>query len=109
MRDNLKDKVLQGLEKCPETRDSDIKLLNWIWLNYYADCISKNEQGEYVVRLIDLYRLPREDAVKRWRAKFNEQGKYLPTDKEVLRKRRLNEENWRSSLGYSPELRKVYD
>lgn len=95
MRDNLKDKVLQGLAQCPEARDDDIKLTNWIWLNYYADHISKNEQGEYVVRLIDLYRLPREDAVKRLRAKFNEQGKYLPTNKEVLKKRRLLEKDCR--------------
>lgn len=99
MRDNLKDKVLQGLEKCPEARDNDIKLLNWIWLNYYSDCISKNEQGEYVVRLIDLYRLPREDNVKRVRAFYqNNQGKFLPTSEEVRKQRRIGEQEWRIYL-----------
>lgn len=99
MRDNLKDKVLQGLAQCPEARDNDIKLLNWIWLNYYADCISKNEQGEYVVRLIDLYRLPREDAVKRIRAFYqNVSHIYLPTSEEVRKQRRIGEQEWRIYL-----------
>ncbi len=99
MRDNLKDKVLDGLEKCPEARDNDIKLLNWIWLNYYADHISKNEQGEYVVRLIDLYKLPREDACKRIRAHIqNVEHRFLPTSEEVRKKRKIGEQEWRIYL-----------
>lgn len=99
MRDNLKDKVLQGLAQCPEARDDDIKLTNWIWLNYYSDHISKNEQGEYVVRLIDLYRLPREDNIKRVRAHIqNIEHSYLPTSEAVRKQRRIGEQEWRIYL-----------
>jgi len=99
MRGNLKEKVLQGLIQCPEARDDDIKLTNWVWLNYYTDRISKNEQGEYVVRLIDLYKLPREDNVKRIRAHIqNVEHNYLPTSEEVRKKRKISEQEWRIYL-----------
>lgn len=99
MKDNLKDKVLAGLERCPEARDNDIKLLNWIWINYYPNLISKNDQGEYVVRLIDLYKLPREDNVKRLRAIIqNLEHRFLPTSEEVRKQRKIGEQEWRIYL-----------
>lgn len=50
-------------------------------------------------RLLDL---PREDNVKRVRAKIqNEEHKYLPTNPDVLIKRGILEEYWQDALGYS--------
>lgn len=101
---NLKKEVLFCLEKYPETRNSDIKLTNAIWIEFYAYRIRKVD-GEWVVRLIDLYELPTEDNVKRVRAVVqNEEHKYLPTSEEVRRKRKIKEEEWRRYLGYNPEL-----
>lgn len=100
MKDNLKDKVLKGLEMCPEARDSDIKLTNWIWLHYYPDLIDQDIDGEYTVRLINLYKLPSEDNIKRIRAFYqNVSHIYLPTSEEVRKQRRIGEQEWRIYLG----------
>lgn len=104
---NLKTQVEQCLQKYPETRNSDIKLTNAIWYEYYRNKLKNDEQGNLVVRLCDLYDLPKEDNVKRWRAKFNSKGLYLPTEKKIIQKRKIKEEIWRSKLGYNPELRTI--
>ena len=99
---DLKAKVLYCLEKYPETRNSDIKLTNAIWLKYYSEKIFYNSDNDFCVKLTDLYNLPREDNVKRCRAKIqNEEGQYLPTTLEVVKKRRINEEAWRTAMGYT--------
>jgi len=103
----LKKMVEYCLEKYPDTRNSDIKLTNSIWFEFYRDELIEVD-GELAVKLLHLYKLPKEDNVKRWRAKFqNEKGLYPPTDPEVLRKRQRQEEKMRDELGYNPELRKV--
>lgn len=95
------------LENYPETRNSDIKLTNKIWIEFYPEYVHTRE-GKYCVDLVDLYELPKEDRVKRWRAKYqNEKGIYLPDDPEVRRKREITEEKWRKYLGYNPEMRAV--
>lgn len=90
----------------PDTRNSDIKLTNKIWIEFYPEYI-KRENNRYCVDLLDLYLLPKEDTVKRIRANFNAKGKYLPDDPEIRRQRQISEEQWRLSLGYNPELRTV--
>jgi hypothetical protein len=103
----LKSMVEHCLQKYPDTRNSDIKLTNSIWFEFYKDALIEVD-GELAVKLLHLYKLPKEDAVKRWRAKFqNEKKLYLPTDIEVLKKRQGMEEKWRDKLGYNPELRQV--
>lgn len=107
MLNSLKKKVEWCLENFPETRNSDIKLTNTIWYNYYKEKLFLDDAGNLCVKLLDIYELPREDNVKRIRAKFNSKGKYLPTDNSVIKKRKLKEEDWRNMLGYNPELRTV--
>lgn len=53
------------------------------------------------VLLEDLFDLPREDNVKRIRAKFNEEGLYLPTSEEVAKRRNMNIPEWREAMGYA--------
>lgn len=101
----LKSKIEYCLQKYQDTRNSDIKLTSAIWIEFYGQYISKDSKGRLIVALIDLYKIPREDNVKRIRAKIqNEEGKYLPTSEEVLKQRGLNEYKWRKELGYE-----VYD
>lgn len=95
---NLKEKVKHCLEIDKQSRNSDIRLTNKIYLEYYPEKIVKLTDGSVAVRLRDLYDLPREDDVKRIRALFNSKGLYMPTDPEVLNKRRLNEIKWRNEL-----------
>jgi len=95
----LKEKIEYCLQKYPETRNSDIKLTNSIWVEYYGDKLIKIND-RLLVHLTDLYELPTQESVKRIRAKLNEQGFYLPTSEEVLKQRRLLEKKYR--LEYSP-------
>ena len=98
---NLKSKIEYCLEKYPETRNSDVKLTNSIWVEYYRDRL-KTIDGKAYVALVDLYDMPREDNVKRIRAKIqNEENRFLPTTLEVVRQRKINEEIWRNKLGYN--------
>ena len=106
----LKDKILYCLERYPETRNSDIKLTNAVWYTYYEKYLIKVDD-QLAVKLTDLYELPREDDVKRIRAKIqNDENKFLPTDEAVRKQRRINETKWRNYLGYNDNIRNLqYD
>ncbi|WP_457635822.1 hypothetical protein [Persephonella sp.] len=97
---NLKNKVEKILKEFPETRNSDISLTIQIWRTFYPEFLETDKLGRELVCLDALFELPREDIVKRYRAKFNEEGLYLPTDEEVLRQRHLKEKQFRKELGY---------
>jgi len=45
--------------------------------------------------------LPRQDEIKRLRARLNQQGKYVPTDWLVAKRRGMRENDWKLALGYS--------
>lgn len=96
----LKKMVESTLEKLPSTRDSDVRLCIAIWERYFGEyVITGSLSGEKAVRLNDLYRLPREDNIKRLRAHIqNVQGKWLPTTWEVARKRNINQQEWNSYI-----------
>lgn len=87
----LKSQVEHILKYNPETRNSDISLTILLWKTFYPQKIKDNQY----VALADLFDLPREDNVKRIRAKFNSQNKYLPTSLEIALQRGILEEKWR--------------
>lgn len=103
----LKTQVEQVLIDLPETRNSDIALTIEIWKRFYPKWLTKDPQGNLYVPLARMYDLPREDNVKRIRAKFNSNGKYYPTDIKVAKARGINEQSWRVALGY-PETNQTY-
>jgi len=83
-----------------KSRNSDIRLTQMIWWNHYRSFM-KNIDGKIYVNVADLFTLPREDNIKRIRAKLqNELKLYLPTDPTVARKRGWQEDEWRRYLGY---------
>ncbi|MCK4454465.1 hypothetical protein KAU51_03985 [Candidatus Parcubacteria bacterium] len=94
MEKALKAKVEYILQEFPDTRNSDIELMITIIERYYSNWI----EGDEYIKLSDLHQLPREDHIKRIRAKFNSVGKYLPTEWEVAKARRINEEVWREAM-----------
>lgn len=100
MKKALKTMVEECLRNIPETRNSDIDLMIAIWKRYYPQRIRKGSTGEEGVWLRDLRDLPREDNIKRVRAKFNSEGKYYPTDWKVAKGRGIKEDDWRQELGY---------
>lgn len=94
----LKYKVIEILRDIPESRNCDQYLTIAIWERFYGDeIISIN--GKNHIQLSSLLFLPREDNIKRHRAIIqNEKGMYLPTRLEVVKKRKMNEEDWREYL-----------
>jgi len=103
----LKKQVEHCLMMHPQTRNSDIALTIKIWEVFYPEYIKQNDRGTKFIQIESLYKLPREDNVKRIRAKFNNNNQYLPDNPVVRNQRNIKEEQWRSFLGYNPELRTV--
>ncbi len=102
----LKDKILYCLEKDEQSRNSDIRLTQSIWFNFHRDKLFENEKGKLCINIQDLFDLPREDNIKRIRAKIqNDQHnpQFLPTSIEVRRQRGILEQTWRAYLGYLTE------
>lgn len=99
MLKKLKNKTEYCLKNFPETRNSDVTLTLKIWKEFYSSMLLKREKdGLIYVALNSIYDLPREDNVKRIRAKFNENGLYLTDSEEVARKRKLNMDMWREFI-----------
>lgn len=96
----LKDQVEKILQLYPKARDCDITLMILIWEIFYPNRIIKSTNGQdKAINIKSLYILPREDHIKRYRAKFqNDELKYLPTTFEVAKKRRISEIAWRSNI-----------
>lgn len=95
---NLKDKILFCLERYPETRNSDILLTRAVWYEFHNSKLFEMN-GKKAVLLESLMDLPREDHVKRIRAKIqNEEKRFLPTDLKILKQRKLLAEEWRFNM-----------
>ena len=92
----LQTQVEYCLHKYPDTRNSDVELTTRIWREFYSSyLITRPSTKQLCVALVSLFEIPREDNVKRIRAKFqNDLGLYLPTSPIVARQRRINEEKW---------------
>lgn len=101
---NLTRKVRTILQNVPASRNSDITLTLSIWVTYHKDMLQEDPRrpGKYVVPLRHVFDLPREDNIKRIRAKIqNEERLYLPTDPEILMQRAKLSKEWRTFLGYN--------
>lgn len=99
---NLKQKILWILSEDEASRNSDIRLTQMIWYKFHNSKLVKLDDGTQAVRLRDLFDLPREDNIKRVRAKIqNEEGKFLPTSEEVMKQRKINEWKWRDQMSPS--------
>lgn len=92
--------ILKVLEEVPESRNSDITLTIEIWTRYYSEHLVQGKTGRYAVILEELFNIPREDIIKRLRAKIqNDELKFLPTSLAVAKQRKINEEVWRKYMG----------
>lgn len=101
--DNIKEQVGFCLEHYKGTRNCDIKLMIRVWLEFYPNQLELRSSG-YHINVEQLYSLPREDSIKRFRAYYqNEQKLYPPTTWEVAKRRGWIEREWNKALGYSVE------
>lgn len=93
-------KVRAVLASDEKSRNSDIRLTQMVWWKYYRGSLIERD-GRVYVDVAKLFDLPREDNIKRIRAKIqNVEKKFLPTDPEVAKKRGWEIESWREYLGY---------
>lgn len=100
-KETLKSQVLSIMKNNESTRNCDIKLTIMVWKTYYPEYIREIFNGDEVVPLHSLFLLPREDNIKRIRAKIQkEESRFLPTDPIVRKRRSIKEEEWRKFLGY---------
>lgn len=88
----IKQMVRKVLRENEDTRNSDkllyLKVLEAMgfikeW-NYWGD-----GKAKYLLNSDDVERMPSYESIRRRRQEFNERGQLLPTDAEVLLKRRL--------------------
>lgn len=100
----LKFQVESVLKDFPESRNSDITLLVELWKRYYPDSISNFVATGASISLDTLYSLPQEGAVGRIR-RFIQNDKtrtkelrYLPTNPEIIKQRRMSEDLWREEM-----------
>lgn len=102
-KSTLDTQVRYCLRVYADTRNSDIELTIRIWKTFYPTALSKSATGQFYVALDKLADLPREDNVKRVRAKIqNTEKLYLPTDAKVAKARGWEIHEWRKYLGYAP-------
>lgn len=107
----LKEKVIHALEVDEQSRNSDIRLIQTIWYLHHKESLLQAPDGTYYVKVRDLATLPREDHASRIRRKVQEEAmvklangvasaaRYLPTNPEVVKQRKMNEDVWRKFLG----------
>lgn len=100
---NLTQKVEAVLATEPQSRNSDITLTQEIWKKYHTESLIYHPNtNEPFVKLSHLFDLPREDNIKRIRAKIqNEERRYLPTDPKVFYERARLSNEWKQFLGYN--------
>jgi len=91
----VKDRIEYLLRKYPEARNSDMYLLILYIRNFVPELSKYIRYIPY--EIIRKYEgLP--ESVRRARQKIQEEGRYLPTDPEVLRKRRRLAEKFRKVI-----------
>ena len=99
--ETLKDQIRTILAENPDARNSDKVLTIALWKKFYPDKVRFNPHGNRFVVLDDLFDLPHIPSIARIRAKIqNNQLLYVPTNWEVAKARRMQEEVWREAMGY---------
>jgi len=82
----VKEYVLELLEKDERCRNSDK------WLTYKV----MRKFTNIYIPFEDFEKMPSFESIRRTRAMIqNKEGLFLPTDKDVIKKRKINQEEWR--------------
>jgi hypothetical protein len=101
---DLKSKVQYCLEKYVEARNSDVKLCNYLLLEFYKEYLNYEGISPYIY-LKDLYNVPKFENICRLRRKFNEKKMFLATDPFIIKERRKRERDWRYEMSPSNPAR----
>lgn len=105
---NLREQVERCLQDFPETRDSDITLTIKIWETFFQGHVKVGSTGQRGIWFTSLYKIPREDNVKRHRAVFqNVLGLYMPSTLKIAQQRKIREEVWREAMRKDDEYKRL--
>lgn len=100
MRKNQRNKLKREIENIlfayADSRDDDLRLTMYIWREFYPKLARRDAQNNLYFLARDIVdSLPREDHIKRIRAKIqNEEKRFLPTSWVVAKKRRIAQDSW---------------
>lgn len=91
-------KVESQLAAHKMARNDDKYLCAYIWVHFYSNILISDGGRNWSLRLEDILKLPSQESIARCRRKFQEKGKYLPTDWKVAQKRRIAEQTWKDYM-----------
>lgn len=100
---NLKKKVEMCLRDFPDTRDCDAVLTFRVIYQFHNSHI-KNIDGKWWVST-EILKEVKEDVCKRYRASFQANGLFLPTNQQVLKLRGLKQEKFHQEFSPSSPSR----
>ena len=105
-KSDIYQKIEMLLKFDQKTRNDDIDLTLAIWRRWYGTYIKTSTvDGREYVALEDVPKLPREDHVKRIRARIqNVECRYLPTSLQVFIDRAKASKEWKQRLGYRSHM-----
>jgi hypothetical protein len=98
-------KIISVLADTPHARNDDLYLTLCIWKRFTPTRIKYDEATkQYSVTFNDILILPREDHIKRIRARIqNKEKKYPPTSWLVAKQRKMAELEWREWARLNPD------
>mgnify|MGYP001612875574 CR=1 FL=1 len=101
---HLKKEIEHCLEKYPESRNDDVYLTSALWWEFHSKSLiesgkAKMIDGDLFINLRAIQTLPREDHIKRIRAKIqNEEFRFTPTNPEVIKLREASRRKWKAKM-----------
>lgn len=87
--------VEEVLRSSDRVRNSDVLLVLAVWYKNCKSLLFKDSDGDWCIKLKNIFNLPRASHIERIRRKFNENKLYLPTDPKVREARNISEQDWR--------------
>ncbi len=90
------------LSDYPDTRNSDKKLISFLWTRFYPEIVRTDSDNlRKFIYLSDMLDLPSPESIRRARQVIqNTEKRLVPTSEGVAKKRRMNVDEWREALGY---------
>ena len=91
--------ILEIMSAAPKARDDDMYLILQVWIALHPGKIFKHEERQ-CVKLKDIHEsFESPESIRRTRQKIqNDLGLFPPTSYQVMKARRMKEENWREAM-----------
>jgi hypothetical protein len=91
--------ILGIMSQYPKARDDDMYLILHVWMALHPSKIFQYEERQ-CVKLKDIHELfESPESIRRTRQKIqNDLGLFPPTSYQVMKARRMKEENWREAM-----------